>query len=509
MPLDQNRSVTKVRSSCPTAPDALSRRRFLAGVAGLGGAAALGDLIQRASAAVPADGGIGAIEHVVIFIQENRSFDHYFGTMSGVRGFSDPSALPGVFAQAWPSAPTGHVPAGTLLPFRLNRTDPAGACVHDITHAWGAQHRAWNGGRMDAWAATHSQEDGAGAGPLTMGYLAGDDLPFYRALANAFTICDNYHCSLLGPTDPNRLYSLSATIDPDGRAGGPIVDNSVPLGSLRWTTMPEQLEAAGVSWKVYQFAATGPTNGSNSVLPYFAKFGDPRSSLYRKGLLPTFPGEFEIDCVAGTLPQVSWVLAPPNTDEHPSNPPADGEFVCAEILRALVANPTAWARTALFVTYDENGGFFDHVPPPVAPPGTAGEYLTTPGLPAPAEGIRGPIGLGFRVPCLVVSPFSRGGWVCSETFDHTSLLRFVERRFGVEVPNLSAWRRATCGDLTAAFDFRSRDSSTPRLPDTIVPGVGGLVECIGNLEGKPAAIHPVPAVQQPVRQDPGTRPHRP
>src|SRR5205085_9983779 len=127
--------------------------------------------------------------------------------------------------------------------------------------------------------------------------------------------------------------------------------------------------------------------------------------------------------------------------------------VAADVLNTLVSNPSLWAKTALFITYDENGGFFDHVPPPTPATGTAGEYLTVSPLPSDAGGVTGPIGLGFRVPTLVVSPFSRGGYVSSGVFDHTSLLRFIETRFGAEVPNLSAWRRSVTGDLTRAFNF--------------------------------------------------------
>src|SRR6516165_7784583 len=135
--------------------------------------------------------------------------------------------------------------------------------------------------------------------------------------------------------------------------------------------------------------------------------------------------------------------------EHPAAPPEWGEYLVQQILNILVSNPGVWAQTVFIVNYDENGGFFDHVPPPTAPTGTAGEYLTT--LPAAAGGIAGPIGLGFRTPCLVVSPFSRGGYRYSGVLDHTSLLRFIETRFGVAVPNLTAWRREATGDMTGAL----------------------------------------------------------
>jgi phospholipase C len=507
--MSKRRAVKIERNASPT----LSRRRLLLGGVGLGAAWGLrNSLVARAASVAPSGhGSLGDIEHLVFLIQENRSFDHYFGTLRGVRGFDDRRTPRNVFQQAWPQG-TDHTPPNVLLPFHLDQSTSAGACVHDVTHSWSAQHRCLNDGRMDQWATTHCHDDGPDAGPATMGYLTRDDLAFYYALADTFTICDNYFCSVLGPTHPNRLYSMSATTDPDGQAGGPIVDNSAAAGSLKWTTMPERLETAGVSWNVYQFAASGPLNFGDSILNLFAAYQDPSTPLYQKGMLPTFPGDFERDCLLGTLPQVSWLLAPPDMDEHPSGPPTYGEAVCAQALRALTANPDVWAKTALFVTYDENGGFFDHVAPPRPPTATPGEWITTSTLPKAADGIPGPVGFGFRVPCLVVSPFSRGGWVCSEAFDHTSMLRLIERRFGVEVPNLSDWRRNAAGDLTATLDMGHPVSSMPALPDTVAPAAAASLTCTPTypqvLTGQDVATYPVPTSQQMPNQEPGTRPHR-
>jgi phospholipase C len=158
------------------------------------------------------------------------------------------------------------------------------------------------------------------------------------------------------------------------------------------------------------------------------------------------------------------VLAPLISSEHPPAPEEYGEVIAANVLNTLVSNPGVWSKTALLIIYDENGGFFDHVPPPTPPAGTAGEYLTANPLPSDAGGVAGPVGLGFRVPMLVVSPFSRGGFVCRDTFDHTSLLRLLETRFGAEVPNLTPWRRSVAGDLTTAFNFAKVDRSAPTLP---------------------------------------------
>src|SRR6201997_4985469 len=180
------------------------------------------------------------------------------------------------------------------------------------------------------------------------------------------------------------------------------------------------------------------------------------------------------------------------------------------MITALITNPGQWAKTAMFVTYDENGGFFDHVAPVTAPPGTTGEYVTAPAVPDPtvvgSPQILGPIGLGFRVPMLVISPFSRGGFVSSDLFDHTSLLRFLETRFGAEVPNLSAWRRATVGDLTSAFNFKNPDQSIPSLPSTLQGDPQAILQCENNLAGTTPFI--VPTTQTLPTQESGT-PSRP
>ena len=421
-------------------------------------------VLAQAAAAAPKSGSLKDIDHVVILIQENRSFDHYFGTLAGVRGFDDTRGR-AAFTQV-------GTEGGRQQPFHLP-TD----CLPDLTHEWGPQHQAWHGGRMDGFLRTHETVDvppsePSGTGVETMGYYTRADLPFYYALADAFTICDRYHCSVLGPTDPNRLMSMSGTIDPTGTHGGPLLQTLVATraamaGHFTWTTMPERLQARGVSWKVYASPAGGVLD---SVLPFYKAFS-PGSALATRGLEPTFPNDFMADLASGRLPQVSWLLTGITSSEHPGFSGAvAGEIAVRQIVSALVSHPKTWAGTALFITWDENGGFFDHVAPPTPPNGTAGEFVTVPTLPAVADGIRGPIGLGFRVPMLVVSPFSRGGLVCPDVFDHTSTLRFLETRFGVEVPNLSAWRRAVTGDLTSAFNFAAPPKfSAPSLPHLATP----------------------------------------
>jgi phospholipase C len=350
---------------------------------------------------------------------------------------------------------------------------------------------------MDSFVRVHVASEGAANGPIVMSHYDRSTLPFYYALADAFTICDGYHCSVIGPTYPNRLYWMSGTIDPDGSAGGPLLETLAPVadttyyGKFGWTTMPEVLEQAGVSWKVYQSPDTIEAVSTplliDNVLRYFKAYTDPATSLAQKAFLPTYPGTFKLDVATGQLPQVSWVITQFLESEHPAAPPAWGSYAIADILQTLISNPAVWEKTALILSFDENGGFFDHVPPPTAPAGTAGEYITAPGSIPDEAGIAGPIGLGFRVPCLVLSPYSRGGMVYSGISDHTSQLRLLETRFGTPVPNLSDWRRQNVGDLTGAFNLaQAPQSSVPPFPMTTL--TDPLVLSQGVQNGAPASL---------------------
>jgi phospholipase C len=459
------------------------RRRFLQGAAALGGAGLLELFAPVAALAAP--GSLREIDHFIFLMKENRSFDHYFGTLSGVRGFDDATAmaLPDghpVFAQA-----DGQGGA-RVLPFRLDTKRTNAQRLHVLDHSWQAQHQSWNDGKMDLWIPAHRAEDGAAA-PLTMGYLARADLPYYHALADAFTICDHYHCSVMGPTHPNRYYAMSATIDPEGKHGGPAIDN-LPR-AYSWETYPERLQRAGISWRIYHDLDDYGCN----VCKYFIQYrtAAPQSPLRDAALRNRPFYELLWDLRTGNIPQVTWIVPPSFASEHPDWLPAEGENHTHQILAALWSNPGLWARTALILHYDENDGQFDHVAPPTPPPGTAEEYVG--GL---------PVGLGFRVPCLVISPWTRGGYVFSEIADHTSPLRLLEARFGVEVPNLSNWRRAATGDLTGAFSF----GAPPRFDLPVLPETAkGLAAAENDAMALPP---PVPPAQQSMPgQEPGTRPH--
>ncbi|CAM5781974.1 alkaline phosphatase family protein [Ottowia pentelensis] len=430
-----------------------TRRRLLRGALRASTMALLPPHLQRALAQAPTRAGtLADIRHVVLLMQENRSFDHYFGTLAGVRGFGDPNALRLAEGRSVFHQPDAVNPLGYLLPFHLDTATSSAQKLPSTSHAWAVQHQAWNGGRMDQWVSAHRQADGA-RGPYTMGYFERADIPFHHALAEAFTLCDAYHASVMGPTWPNRLYAMTGTIDAEGMDGGPMIRNQAPADGLRWGTYAERLQQAGVPWRVYEHSPKGrPFN----MLKLFARFRDAPAGapLRARGLPAPSEDEFEWDVRHDRLPAVSWLLPPFAASEHPDAMPAAGANFIARKLDALAANPRVWARTALILNYDENDGLFDHVPPPVPPAGTPGEFVG--GL---------PIGGGFRVPCILISPWTAGGWVCSQPFDHTSVLQFLERVTGVREPNITDWRRRTFGDLTSAFRFRESSLGWPALPD--------------------------------------------
>jgi phospholipase C len=403
---------------------------------------------------------ISDIKHVVVLMQENRSFDHYFGAMPGVRGFSDPQAISGVFKQPDPKNPDGY-----LYPFHADTTSTSAQALPSTSHNWLPQHDSWNNGAMNGFVTARlntslDSYDGLAA-QYSMAYFQRNDIPFQWALADAFTICDGYHSSVLGPTWPNRLYLMTGQIDPAGTNGGPIYGNAVPTEGYSWTTYPELLTNAGVSWKVYQEI----DNYGFNVLEYFDQYQNASTSspLYQNAMRFYQPGQFEYDAIHDRLPTVSYILPTSYQSEHPDFMPAAGADYVASKVNAIAANPDVWAKTVFILIYDENDGYFDHVLPPTAPAGTAGEYITAS---ASAEThAPGPIGLGFRVPCIIVSPWTVGGFVCHDTFDHTSVTRLLERVTGVVNPNITAWRRQTVGDFTSALG-KVPSHRFARLPDT-------------------------------------------
>ncbi len=473
----------------------MTRRRLLGSAAGaVGGAAALSLLppsIQQAVAAGPArHGSLDDIEHVVLLMQENRSFDHYFGTMKGVRGFNDPHAKRLSTGRSVFYQPDAENPDGYTLPFHLDTKTSSAQAIPSTSHAWSVQHSAWNDGAMDNWLPAHRKADGAN-GPYVMGYYTREDIPFQFALAENFTICDNYFCSIMGPTWPNRMYWMTGTVDPNGTGGGPVISNTAIPGGYQWTTYAERLQDAGVSWKVYQQSDNYGTN----MLAEFATFqnAEPGDPLYDNGMVMQPEGTFEDDARNDRLPAVSWILPTSFQSEHPNYLPAAGaDFVAAKI-EAIAANPKVWAKTAFILNYDENDGLFDHVVPPNPRAGTADEFI---------QGL--PIGGGFRVPCIIISPWTVGGWAAGEAFDHTSVLQFLERFTGVKESNISQWRRRTFGDLTSAFGFHQAAHRAPRLPEDTADQLAEAKWEVANLP-KPTLPG---ADQTPPHQEHGSRPRR-
>ena len=489
------------------------RRTFLKG--GAVAAAALPLAIRQALAlpAAPGTGTLMDVQHVVILMQENRSFDHYFGTLRGVRGFSDPRPL------TLPSGkPVWQQPSrdGDVLPFRLNSDTSNAQALHSLDHSWKGSHALWK--NHDAWIGAKT--------PLTMGYFTRADLPFYYALADAFTICDAYHCSIFGPTNPNRMFLFTGTSGLGAGNDGPqaVINppdeknetadpkNDAPaFKPYEWTSYAERLHKAGIDWRVYQEWDNYGDNG----LAYFAQFrGNADAQLLDRGRgwAPTsnaantqasrgehLIAQFAGDVAAGKLPQVSWIVAPTIACEHPANCPATGEQFTARLIAALTGHPDVWGKTVFILNYDENDGFFDHMPPPVPPtlPGMGHSTVALDGEVYHGE----PVGLGPRVPMIVVSPWTKGGFVNSQLFDHTSVIRFLEKRFGVMEPNITPWRRSVCGDLTSVFDFTA--SGAPAA----LPNTDGYIS-------KADAAHLLPPVVVPADatlpiQEPGQRPARP
>ncbi|WP_331766830.1 phosphocholine-specific phospholipase C [Embleya sp. NBC_00896] len=493
-------------SASPQSPSGsgVSRRRLFQLGAGGAGLAVAGSLlppsVQQALASPPRRGGLKAIKHVVVLVQENRSFDHYYGTLRGVRGFGDRNAIRlrdgrSVFEQ--PGGPGGHV-----LPFPVRKAAQDASkdlqYIGDLPHGWTDGHKALNDGWNDGWIGAKT--------PATMAHYDRVDLPFHYELADTFTICDAYHCALPSSTSPNRNYLVSGYtgFEPGSTTQRAISNAAYSEDShagYSWSTYAEELERAGRSWKVYQewdnyqdnnlefyvsfkriarkaLAAAGDFKSLDSFygklagLPaaeqdvMLAKLeqgvaGLPAAerSLYERGLRRGRPqslaASLRADIDAGTLPEVSYLVPSAADSEHPgASSPAASATITYQVLDAIASNREVWDSTVVLLTFDENDGFFDHVPTPRPPEEVTDEYF---------DGK--PIGFGARVPMVVVSPWTVGGYVSSETFDHTSVTRFLETWTGVRAPDISNWRRTVSGDMTGVFDFdRARRSQVPPRP---------------------------------------------
>jgi len=562
----------------------LKKLTLLAGATGM--ATSIPPAIQRALAIRPTPGSTFLdAEHIVILMQENRSFDHSLGTLKGVRGFNDPRyvSLPNGNPVWFQSDRQGH----TYAPFRLNLKETKATWMGAVPHSRPSQVDAYNEGWHDNWIEAKKRGRADDDIPLTMGYYNRQDIPFNYALADAFTVCDQNFCSGMTSTWPNRLFFWTGTVrEEPTHTSKSWMRNDLPLGEGRWKTFPERLEDAGVSWKVYQNDVTCGGGFEGEERSWLANFGCNPLELFERyhvrftsryvpalqRQLRELPGEiselrrklekeehgsaaythakkalekkeavlataqqeaarwaaenfdkldeteknlfhrafstnredpdfhtldvlkytdeagqaqeltvpkgdilhaFRKDVEAGTLPTVSWMVPAEKYSDHPTAP-WYGSWYISEIMDILTKNPEVWRKTIFIMTYDENDGYFDHIPPFVPPdPNKKNSGKCSAGIDPRieytsleqelAEGktkkdARGAaMGLGYRVPLIIASPWTTGGNVCSQVFDHTSTLQFLEtfvnRKFKTTLreDNISAWRRAVCGDLTAAF----------------------------------------------------------
>ncbi|QNL50634.1 phospholipase C, phosphocholine-specific [Olivibacter sp. SDN3] len=560
----------------------IKKAAMLAGGAGLWGT--LPESIQQAIAINPAPGStFYDAEHIVLLMQENRSFDHCFGTLQGVRGFNDPRAitLPNKNSVWLQSDRQGH----TYAPFRMDIKNSKITWMESLPHSWGNQVDARNNGKYDGWLeAKRSGIKAYQEMPLTLGYYNREDIPFYYALADAFTICDQHFCSSLTGTTTNRLFFWSGTLKARSGDIANVRNSDVYFNrEVNWKTFPERLEEQGISWRVYQNELSVQTvltgedeswlgNFTDNNLEWFSQYHvrfskghhrflvkrleelpqeiaalkktisslKPSQTQKHKGRLEqkiaqlakfkaelakynpdnfeklsTFEQnlhrrafttniadphyheteelsyrdeegverqmrvpkgdvlyQFRKDVNEGELPTVSWLVAPQNFSDHPSAP-WYGAWYVSEVLDILTKNPEVWKKTIFILNYDENDGCFDHIPPFVAPkPNDPNAGAVSDGLDTSDEYVtmeeeqrrerkesdtrEGPVGLGYRVPLIIASPWTRGGWVNSEVCDVTSTIRFMEsflQRKGKKVKenNISSWRRTVSGDLTSAF----------------------------------------------------------
>lgn len=387
-----------------------SRRTMLKGLSVLAGAGLALEAgiftANRVKAAIWGDDNSTIpINHVLVACQENRSFDEYFGYYPKAGSFGVPSNY---------SQPDGN--GGTVTPshhwFSISS---------NINHSWQAIHGEWNKRAMNGFVTTDGND--------ALDYYDGSDLAYYYALADAFTLCGNYFCSQLGPTVPNRLALWTGT-------SGGNTSNSVSGGSLDWPTIADLLDARGVTWKCYNLGlgtGSATTLEGYNALAYFKKWQNDSRLQFKED-------DYYNDLNAGTLPQVSFLITEDLISEHP---PADiqwGQKKMAEVINALIAS-SLWTSSAMFFTYDEGGGYFDHVAPP-----QVDAY-----------------GMGFRVPTLVVSPWARRGYMSGQLYEHSSILKFIERRFGL--PTLASvnhqFDRSTPGQNNDAANGQSTGPAAP------------------------------------------------
>ena len=580
-----------------------TRREFLKKASMLAGGASLWNSlpasIQRAIAINPESGStFEDAEHIVFLMQENRSFDHCFGTLQGVRGFNDPRIITLPDGDpVWLQTNNG---GKKYVPFRLNIKDTKATWMGGLPHSWDNQTDARNNGKYDKWLEAKRPGNKVYKDmPLTMGHYTREDIPFYYSLADAFTVCDQNFCSSLTGTTTNRTFFWAGKIRAEPGAQADVRNSDLYYNrETNYKTFPERLEENGIPWRVYQNelslqsdldgdADSWLSNFTDNNLEWFSQYNvrfhkahidflqkrvdelpseietlqneikkikkkhaqkiekkliqkQQQLESYKKELVTWSPENFEKlsdyeknlhnkafttnvndpdyhqvemfsyddngternillpkgdvlhqfrdDVNNGKLPTVSWLVAPQYFSDHPSAP-WFGAWYVSEVLDILTKNPEVWKKTIFILNYDENDGYFDHIPPFTAPKpndpnsgkvsegiDTAPEYVTIQEEMSKEDldkddARESPVGLGYRVPMVIASPWTRGGWVNSEVFDHTSTLQFLEKflskKTGKEIKetNISDWRRTVTGDLTSAF--RKYDGEKIILPEFV------------------------------------------
>jgi phospholipase C len=357
------------------------------------------------------------LTNIVVLCMENRSYDTFFGARSLLEKRGGDGLAAGMANLD-----------GMGQRFEIFRADKP--CVADPPHGWTSSRAQWNGGKNDGFITAYQDAHGMTVGREVMGYQTRAELPISYALADAGTICDRWFCSLMGPTWPNRMYLHAA------QSGG-LKENKLPGGALDFPTIWHRLSDAGVSWGYYF-----------SNVPVVALWGD----LGRRPEVKRVENDFFIDAENRTLPQVTFLdPAFDGNDDHPPLPTLWGQQFVAAIYGALAKSPQ-WVNTLFIVTYDEHGGFFDHVPPPQVADDRSPDGFNQ---------------LGFRVPTLITGPYAKVGHVSSVLYDHSSVLAHIEKMF--KLKPLTA-RDAAANTLDDAIDqdrLARRDPAAPVMLPSI------------------------------------------
>jgi phospholipase C len=399
----------------------ISRRDLLKGAGALGVASLATPLLPAVDAFAGQRSNM-PIKHVVVDMQENRSFDTYYGFAPWAGRFRVPAGY---------SQPDGS--GGSVAPYHFSSLS-----TPDIGHGWNATHAEWDAGKMDGFYTTD--------GIWCMGYYTAQDLPFYYSLFQTSTLCANYFCSLLGPTWPNRFYLASAT------SGGITTNGVWGYGVLTYPMILDLLEAAGVSWKVYNISMDSvPYGNTDNVFLFWQNWAHDNRTRGSKG-------QYLQDLQNGQLPQVSFIIPSYERgwDEHPPADVSVGMGIQQELITALQQS-SAWSSSAYILTYDEAGGYFDHVAPP-----QLDAY-----------------GLGIRVPTWVISPWARPGHLEGTLYEHSSILKFIETVFGL--PTLASVNHEFDSGTPVGSNYQAAQPGAtvgpPAPPRDGNPAIGNLMEC--------------------------------